>query len=359
MRRPYASPNMRRRYVVHYLAALVIIVSLLCADQHVAAEHDGATTSAPPTRRCKTVSFTYTPSAAESETRNKSSTWMESYCEMYKQEAAFRRDLRRSVEELHERRSCVASDAPVSNALSYFTHTAVCGNRNRTVVTAIEPLYSSMRDPMAVVCSEEDKQPLIHGHGVDGVLAVDYLVTADGTMPAVRRAQQKIYIDLGASTWEGPSQSWIISHYAERQIVFDRILLWEADQTIPADKIFSQVPHEILHAFQYFHMPCTTDPDDPANPLTILKKIAKPSDYVVLKLDIDNSTLERWFVHRILDDPVVASLIDEFYWEPHYNFPYMVHCCWLDSANQSLSHEEVFDIFQQMRMRGIRSHGWP
>ena len=64
---------------------------------------------------------------------------------------------------------------------------------------------------------------------------------------------------------------------------------------------------------------------DPANPLEMIRQVAKPEDYVLLKIDIDNTPVEMEFVHRILRDANVSSLIDEMFFEHHVNFQVRRH----------------------------------
>jgi hypothetical protein len=126
-----------------------------------------------------------------------------------------------------------------------------------------------------------------------------------------------------------------------------------------AADIFRDVPLSKMHAFQYFNLPASSDPMDPANPLNILKTIGTAEDYVVVKIDIDNSAVEHAFISQILSDPAAHSLIDEFFWEPHFNFTELIKCCWLGIADTSLTLCGVFETLQSMRKLGVRAHGWP
>jgi hypothetical protein len=51
----------------------------------------------------------------------------------------------------------------------------------------------------------------------------------------------------------------------------------------------------------------------------MLKRIAKPEDYVVFKLDIDNSKIEAMFVEQLLASPELLALVDDFFFEHHVN----------------------------------------
>eukprot|EP00877_Chromochloris_zofingiensis_P006437 jgi/Chrzof1/2046/UNPLg00703.t1 len=171
----------------------------------------------------------------------------------------------------------------------------------------------------------------------------------------------KFYFDLGASTYKsgagGTSQQWFIQEYSKRGIDFDRILLWEADRKDPA-LVFAEVPKQIMAAYQFFNVPVTADANDEANPLSIMRRIARPSDFVVLKIDIDNWVIERALVQYILENDEMAALIDEMAYEHHVNFKPMLSY-WGTTADMSQTLKDSYEIFKRLRHKGIRVHGWP
>lgn len=63
-----------------------------------------------------------------------------------------------------------------------------------------------------------------------------------------------------------------------------RLLLWEAGPVQPPSKVYDQLPLDLLHKYQYFNMPATANLSLPSHPLNMLKAIAQPGDFVVLKL---------------------------------------------------------------------------
>jgi hypothetical protein len=68
-----------------------------------------------------------------------------------------------------------------------------------------------------------------------------------------------------------------------------------------------------------YNIPATADPESEANPWNILRKIATPKDYVVVKLDIDNTLVEEQFIAQLRASSDLHNLIDEFYFEHHVN----------------------------------------
>eukprot|EP00798_Chlamydomonas_sp_ICE-L_P025264 gene25265-10915_t len=210
----------------------------------------------------------------------------------------------------------------------------------------IEPLFGSLRHPWALCPGMPESDKPINENPL---LYRSYLLLGSVQMPSFFHGRLNFYFDLGASTYSdgfgGPSQSWIVESYKKRGIKFDRLLMWEAGATDPAE-IFKSVPAELQHAYQffiipmrtdlkweghtrnilkrtYFNIPVGTDFRDEGNPLNIMKRIVKPEDFLVLKLDMENSQVEAMLVAHILSDSHVPFLIDEMFYEHHVNFPLM------------------------------------
>ena len=118
--------------------------------------------------------------------------------------------------------------------LSYFSTTIDCGAHQHEIKSVIEPLYTGFRNPDALRCSNRTSEPEVWGGG-QGVMDVNHLITADSHSPAARHAKQRLYFDLGASMWPESSQKWMVEHYKQRGIVFDRILMWEAKPLTPTE----------------------------------------------------------------------------------------------------------------------------
>ena len=93
-----------------------------------------------------------------------------------------------------------------------------------------------------------------------------------------------------------------------------------------------QVPADVYAAYQYYNEPLTSEPTNPKNPLQVLLHIARPEDFVALKLDIDQEQMESDLLEQILSDSRLSSLVDELYWEPHFQYQPLVKCCWGTTA---------------------------
>ncbi|PNW76504.1 hypothetical protein CHLRE_11g467646v5 [Chlamydomonas reinhardtii] len=133
--------------------------------------------------------------------------------------------------------------------------------------------------------------------------------------------------------------------------------MWEVTKYNPA-KLFDEVPDEAFHAYQYFNIPANLEPGNKKNPLEILRKIAHPDDFVLVKLDIDNSSLENAYIAQLLADPALLSLVDEMFFEHHVNFEPLWRN-WGSSADKNLFLADSYKLFFSFRQKGVRFHGWP
>jgi hypothetical protein len=51
------------------------------------------------------------------------------------------------------------------------------------------------------------------------------------------------------------------------------------------------------------------------NPLELIRKLCRPEDLVVFKLDVDSEKVEVGLMEQLLADPTLLELVDEFYFE--------------------------------------------
>lgn len=100
------------------------------------------------------------------------------------------------------------------------------------------------------------------------------------------------------------------------------------------------------------------------SPLTIIKQLAEPGDFVSFKLDVDNIETELSIANEILVDDEISALIDEFFVEIHFRCEIMTKCGWKyihDTASEDivLDRLPVMQFFRDLRVKGVRSHFWP
>lgn len=228
-----------------------------------------------------------------------------------------------------------------SKLLSYFVHPYECGGKQVNQIAYIEPLCAALRDPRSLCLDKEQ------------LMSKEYLLLQRGVHVNQNRS---FLFDLGASHWNH-GQNWLVERYNRSGIQFDRIFSWEV-KTLSPKLVFEPIPKSIHHAYQYLNIPASPIKGDPSNPLTIIKKVTQPEDFVAVKLDIDNWAVESEFVNQIMEDEQLIQLVDEFFFEHHVNFPHLAGA-WRGTADMSKGLNDSYMMLSKMRMKGIRSHGWP
>ncbi|KAF8056741.1 glutamate--tRNA ligase [Scenedesmus sp. PABB004] len=240
---------------------------------------------------------------------------------------------------------------------SRFESTVTCPNGSEArVVSWIEPLAFGLRHPRA----------LCKGHDIMDrsylLLATQRAARAPGVACSGRRCRS-LYFDLGAGTWGAnadghqPSQGWFYETFKARGLEFDHMYMWEARVHPPAE-LFKHVPGAVHAKYQYFNLPVSTDPGEPSHPLQVLKAVAQPGDYVLFKLDLDNTAVETSIFKAMLRDAELLGLIDEFLFEYHVNFAPMVAAGWGGTVDPNATLADAFQLFAELRRRGVRAHSW-
>ena len=240
---------------------------------------------------------------------------------------------------------------------STFTYKNTCTNEKRIV--PIEPLASYLRHPITTKCFTDvpGLSPGLPVRPYNDEHDKDYLVVAP--LPKTTHNERKFYFDLGCSTYDaglgGASLSWFIDTYASQGIEFDRIFAWEMTRVDPKT-FWKHVPERVKRKLSYFNIPVVASAGSPDNPLEYILKETTPSDFVVLKIDIDHPETEIALIQRILDEPRLALLIDEMFWEHHTEFSPM-SSGWANFPMPD-DQEMSYNYFEQLRKMGIRIHSW-
>ncbi|XP_055355960.1 uncharacterized protein LOC129601231 [Paramacrobiotus metropolitanus] len=166
------------------------------------------------------------------------------------------------------------------------------------------------------------------------------------------------YFDLGASTYDqglgGNSQKWIVENYAKRGINFSGIFAWEAYPLNAAD-VFRVLPPELHSKYRWYNFPVNATEGSPSNPWTMLAEVVKPSDFTVVKLDIDSPSIETPLAQQLIDNPSLLQLVDEFYFEHHVNLTPLAP--WWGPVT-GIYLEDTQKTFLALRKAGIRAHSW-
>ena len=101
--------------------------------------------------------------------------------------------------------------------------------------------------------------------------------------------------------------------------------------------------------------------EDKLNPLhSILKKFTE-DDFIVVKLDIDTSFIEKPLAYQILNNTGAGEydyhkLIDQFYFEDHVHLKELAGS-WGRSMDGTIS--DTLKLFSGLRSKGIPAHFWP
>lgn len=234
-----------------------------------------------------------------------------------------------------------AESGNLSGVLSQHIYTFKCGDKTTTYNSYLEPLAGSLRHPAGWCRSWTD------------IVRYDWLLPASDLEPPNKRTRTFLF-DAGARTYAVgagrnsngrplPAQKYFVETYHKLGIRFDRMLLWEPNVT--QGDIFQVVPRHLLPQYQYFSFGGSTS-DNNTNPLVVIKQLCVPSDFVVLKMDIDRPEVEQAWLDQLVNDVELHQLVDEFYYE--FN-P-------LEAGWGGLT--SVYKALAALRHAGIRAHGW-
>lgn len=117
--------------------------------------------------------------------------------------------------------------------------------------------------------------------------------------------------------------------------------------------VWQRVPGRLKPIYHWYNVPVTTEPGD--NPLDFIVQMTTVDDYVVVKLDIDNSSLETRLMHIMLGSRDVMSRVDELYFEHHIDVGPM-RKYWGAVPGTSLA--DTYRLFAELRLRGVAAHSW-
>ncbi len=153
-----------------------------------------------------------------------------------------------------------------------------------------------------------------------------------------------------------PGMSWFYPKYKSEGLQVTDLFAWELTPRHGLE-YFEGMPNELAAATHFYNFGVSAKVDDVQNPLQVLRKIARPDDYVIFKLDIDNTPIEEAIVDSLLADSVAIDLIDDFYWEHHVNQIDM-HQYWRTNLLTNSIKDSIVYL-RRLRDKGIRAHSWP
>ena len=220
----------------------------------------------------------------------------------------------------------------------------------------LEPLVGFLRHP-------EAHCPQFPGSKswVVKVISKDYLIPAWHVEAWPAGRTRALFFDLGASLYHtgngGASMSWFVNAYRARGISFDRIFAWEAKFHTDAT-IYATMPAPIVDRISYYNLPANTTPGEKHNPWRTLRAVARQTDFVVVKIDIDNTPIEEALLEQLLADRALTALVDELYFEHHVVNTPMWHYGWKGGTVTTHTLLDSYKLFSRLRELGIRAHSW-
>lgn len=180
------------------------------------------------------------------------------------------------------------------------------------------------------------------------------------TSPLKQKNKNFILFDIGSSyygSWlnksEISSTSWFVEKYQKNGIKFNRIIAFES-YPLNSTIVWGSLPDDIVPFYTLINLGVSLE--GKLNPWNILKILADPQDFVIIKIDIDTPTIENKLLDMLLEDPILLELVDEIFYEHHVDIPEM-WSSWGRIKNLTLV--DTYQIFTKLRESGIRMHSWP
>jgi hypothetical protein len=191
----------------------------------------------------------------------------------------------------------------------------------------------------------------------------DYLLLSSSSSQlysATNNFPNTYLFDIGSKEFPS-SLSWLTCGYLQKNISFSSIYAWEYRKIDPPT-YWNSVPKTILPYMHWINAPISEDIKAHHSFDRVIRQIAKKDDFVAVKLDVDHPYIELPTVLRILQDSSLHNVIDELFFELHFNCEFMTGCGWGSpdpSPLMKLDRGSAMTLFQDLRKVGIRAHMWP
>jgi len=248
-------------------------------------------------------------------------------------------------------------------------------SKSQLVVSqSIDPLIGLLRDPLTI-CGFKDLPENLKLGEDDSVQSKRFFLLGPSapyhnyqtTTPIIppwlyKPGAQVILFDIGSSYFNGMNAAavststigtrWFYEYFRSKSLSLDRIIAFEASKYEPKS-YWDQIPDDVIGKLTFINT--GVEVNGKLNPWNILKTIAKPEDYVIIKLDIDTPPLEMALCNQILNDTSISSLIDEMFFEMHVTINEMKRFWGAPSGEL----KDTYILFRKMRELGIRMHSWP
>lgn len=219
-------------------------------------------------------------------------------------------------------------------------HIFHCNESSRPRKVYLEPLAAALRTPKF--------------HCGDGYIFDPWFLVFPF---AVHIPHKNVYLFDFGSGYYNDDMKFFVENFEAKGWHFTKLFAWEV-QTMEQKEWWSRVPDNIKPRLQFFNTAISSDRTNPMNPVRFIKGIARPEDYVIIKLDVDNTPLEVSIILHILETP---ELVDEIFWENHVSHSPIQWHGWGDLSHQqgpASTMEKSYQMFTKLREVGIRAHSW-
>ena len=198
----------------------------------------------------------------------------------------------------------------------------------------IEPLSVHARHPFSyngkfkAMPADIPVEEYVDLESADHVLLQSAAALYNNTIPNYGQQSGEVarhfLFDAGVSHFRTALQ-WFTCGYSQRKISFDHIYGWEL-RLQPPEQFWKGVPPLWKPYFHFLNVPVSAENAHPDSPLRFIKQLATEDDFVSFKLDIDHPSTEIPIAQMILSDPELTKLVDEFFFELHFDCEVVIHC---------------------------------
>jgi hypothetical protein len=161
--------------------------------------------------------------------------------------------------------------------------------------------------------------------------------------------------------------------YKDRCLEPDAVFCWETElagkrrrrAAVTHSEWWGNLGPELRHKVRFFEVPVMEGElheamagiHNPNSFLQMLQSVARPEDFVAVKLDIDTPAIEQTIIGTLTQRPDLAALIDELFFEYHFHFDANIDFGWGD-VPESISVDAALATMHRLRELGIRAHFW-
>lgn len=217
----------------------------------------------------------------------------------------------------------------------------------------VEPLTPPMRS--AKICQPNMREAAL--------MSIDYLVhDFEAMCRRLKPTSKRVLVDMGASLsfHQGSDQPVVLllELYEKFGFIFDHIYGFEITFTEPKKVFEDLLPEKYMASYHWINVGVNPERGHKMNPLYSILERFNEDDFVVVKLDVDTSSVEVPLARQLLEDKggVYSKLVDQFYFEHHVHLGDLAPN-WLQSMNGTV--EDSLDLFYGLREKGIPAHYWP